>query len=205
MTEAEWLSCTDPLPMLDFLKGKASDRKLRLFAVAAFNCRGFDNRNDSNDDVVQGARHAAMVAELYADGNVTDQALEEARTGLLFQVLLRPQAWSAAKQSCRSTINLSCRQGRNSVDAMERQLCSLLHCTFGNPFHPITLDPSWLNPTLKTLAQKIYDDRTFDQFPILADSLLKLGCAVPEILDHLRGPGPHVRGCWSVDLVLGRG
>ena len=41
-------------------------------------------------------------------------------------------------------------------------------------------------------------------FPRLADSLVKSGCADHEILDHCRGPGPHVRGCWVSDLVLGK-
>jgi hypothetical protein len=54
------------------------------------------------------------------------------------------------------------------------------------------------------LAQAIYDDRTFDHLPILADALEEAGCSVKEMLDHLRGPGPHVRGCWAVDLLLGR-
>jgi hypothetical protein len=82
---------------------------------------------------------------------------------------------------------------------------SLLSDLFGNPFRPITLDSSWLTPTVKALARSIYDDRTFERLPILADELVKSGCAVPEILNHLRALGPHVRGCWVVDLVLGKG
>jgi len=74
----------------------------------------------------------------------------------------------------------------------------------GNPFHPIALDPAWLTPTVKALAQKLYDDRTFDRLPLLADELVKSGCADPEILKHLRVPEAHVRGCWALDLVLGK-
>jgi len=55
------------------------------------------------------------------------------------------------------------------------------------------------------LAQAIYDERAFDRLPILADTLASAGCAAPDILAHLRSPGPHVRGCWAVDLVLGKG
>jgi hypothetical protein len=75
---------------------------------------------------------------------------------------------------------------------------------FNNPFRPITLDPSWLTPKINVLAQAIYTDRALDQMPILADALEKAGCANPEILGHCRGPGPHVRGCWALDLLLGK-
>jgi hypothetical protein len=55
------------------------------------------------------------------------------------------------------------------------------------------------------LALDVYRDRAFDRLPILADALEDAGCTNSEVLGHLRGPGPHVRGCWAVDLVLGRG
>jgi hypothetical protein len=74
----------------------------------------------------------------------------------------------------------------------------------GNPFRSITLDPAWLTPTVIRLAQTIYDDRAFDRLPDLADALHESGCDNDEILGHCRGPGPHVRGCWAVDMVLGK-
>jgi hypothetical protein len=55
------------------------------------------------------------------------------------------------------------------------------------------------------LAQAIYDERAFDRLPILADALLDAGCDNEELLAHLRSEGPHVRGCWAVDLILGKG
>jgi len=54
------------------------------------------------------------------------------------------------------------------------------------------------------LASAIYDDRAFDRLPDLADGLEEAGCNSPEILTHCREPGPHVRGCWAVDLILGK-
>jgi hypothetical protein len=54
------------------------------------------------------------------------------------------------------------------------------------------------------LACAIYDDRAFEQLPILADALEEAGCDNADILAHCRGPGPHVRGCWLVDLLLGK-
>jgi hypothetical protein len=55
------------------------------------------------------------------------------------------------------------------------------------------------------LAHLIYDQRRFTDLPVLADALEEAGCTDQTILDHLRGPGPHVRGCWAVDLLLGKG
>ena len=69
---------------------------------------------------------------------------------------------------------------------------------------PIALDPSWLSPTVKALAQRIYDERTFDRLPLLADALEEAGCSYQDFLSHCQRPGPHVRGCWAVDLVLGQ-
>jgi hypothetical protein len=75
---------------------------------------------------------------------------------------------------------------------------------FGNPFRPITLDPSWLTATVTSLAQAIYEERAFDRLPVLADALEDAGCANAEILSHCRQPGEHVRGCWVVDLILSK-
>jgi hypothetical protein len=55
------------------------------------------------------------------------------------------------------------------------------------------------------LARTIYEGRAFDRLPMLADALVEAGCDNPDVLTHLRGDGPHVRGCWAVDLVLGKG
>ena len=85
--------------------------------------------------------------------------------------------------------------------------CRLLHCLLGNPFRPLLLAPSWVawnDGTVAKLAKGIYDDRAFDRLPVLADALEDAGCDNADILSHLRGPGPHVRGCWVVDLLLGK-
>jgi hypothetical protein len=82
--------------------------------------------------------------------------------------------------------------------------CRLLREVFGNPFSPIAVDPTWLTPTVLDLARKAYEDRAFDRLPILADALEDAGCENPSLLTHLRGPGPHVKGCWAVDLVLAK-
>ena len=66
------------------------------------------------------------------------------------------------------------------------------------------VDPNWLTPNVVMLAQAIYDERAFDRLPALADALEEVGCHDTHILGHCRQPGQHVRGCWVVDLVLGK-
>ena len=95
--------------------------------------------------------------------------------------------------------------------ALAQSSPSLLRCVFGNPFRPVTLDPSWRTPDVLSLAQAAYEQRTLpagtlepERLALLADALEDAGCDSAAILAHLRGPGPHVRGCWALDLLLGK-
>ena len=81
---------------------------------------------------------------------------------------------------------------------------ALVRCIFGNPFRPVTLDPGWITEAVVAVATGIYADRAWDRLPVLADALDDAGCDHPDIISHCRGPGPHARGCWVVDLVLGK-
>ena len=84
----------------------------------------------------------------------------------------------------------------------ERSLqAAILRDIFGNPFRPVTFSPSWQTDTAVTLASQMYDARDFSAMPILADALQDAGCDSADVLDHCREAGPHVRGCWVVDLV----
>jgi hypothetical protein len=82
--------------------------------------------------------------------------------------------------------------------------CYLLRCLIGNPFRSVAVDPGWLTPSVVELARTIYEGKACDRIPELADALEKTCCSDPNLLGHLRGPEPHVRGCWAVDLILGR-
>jgi hypothetical protein len=82
--------------------------------------------------------------------------------------------------------------------------CELLRCVFGNPFRPAVLKAAWLTPGVVGLVRTIYDDRAFDLLPVLADALEDAGCDDDDVLAHCRGPGTHTRGCWPVDLLLGK-
>jgi hypothetical protein len=75
---------------------------------------------------------------------------------------------------------------------------------FGDAFRPVTFDPAWRTDTVVSLAHQMYESRDFGVMPILADALQDAGCDNEDILNHCRGPGPHVRGCWAVDLVLAK-
>jgi len=82
---------------------------------------------------------------------------------------------------------------------------ALVRDIFGNPFRPVALDPSWLTSDVVALARGIYADRAFDRMPILADALQDAGCANDDVLNHCRDAAQvHVRGCWVVDLLLGK-
>ncbi len=83
-----------------------------------------------------------------------------------------------------------------------------MRCLFGPIlFRPTALSPScmaWNDGAVRKMAQLIYDDRAFDRLPLLADALEDAGCTDADILDHCRGGAEHVRGCWVVDLLLGK-
>jgi hypothetical protein len=88
--------------------------------------------------------------------------------------------------------------------ATRNVLCHIVRDIFGNPFRPVAFDPSWWTSTAVGLATAMYESRDFAAMPILADALEEAGCDEPSVLAHCRGDGPHVRGCWVVDLVLGK-
>jgi hypothetical protein len=105
-------------------------------------------------------------------------------------------------------------EAQREWEAWTKDTINLLRDIFGNPFRPLIVEPSWLTwngGTVLKLAQVIYDERLLpdcslapDRLAILADALEGAGCDNTDILDHCRGPGPHVRGCWVVDLLLSK-
>ncbi len=217
MTEEEWLTCVDPMPMLGFLRGKASDRKLRLFAVAC--CRriwhlltdersrkavevaeGFAYGMNTRSELLQSWAGAEAVVDPWAS---TDEAQEhpswrqtrmETHAGYLVACASDPDVRFAGVYDI---IRVSSSEERNHQSTTFRDI-------FGNPFRTVAFNPAWRSPKVVALAQAIYDERAFDRLPTLADELEKAGCDDAEILAHCHQPGPHVRGCWALDLVLGK-
>jgi hypothetical protein len=207
MTEADWLVATDPRPMLAFLVNEASDRKLRLFACA--NCRRMEELMD--DDRL---RDAVDVAERYADGLAREReraaAAENVNATNWITYLSAPAVRALQRDATLAATEVSALSTDYAVDARKpppaeaAAQVGLLRCIFGNPFRPFAPGRSWLTSTVRTLAEGIYADRAFDRVPILADALQDAGCNHPDMLAHCRGTGPHARGCWVVDLILGK-
>jgi hypothetical protein len=215
MNEEDWLACADPRAMLPFLTSVASDRKARLCAVAF--CRR-DPLYISNGN----ARRVVLMAEAFADGLVDEAALESV-TGYnadedpALEAASSPSpGWPFVNHAAR-TADLVCwwradptGNQRGTPDFLKRvvaekaELSRIVRDIFGNPFHPMSFSPQWRTDTAVALAKQMYESRDFGAMPILADALQDAGCESGELLHHCRGEGPHVRGCWVVDLVLGK-
>jgi hypothetical protein len=230
MTEAEWLACDDPTPMLDFLRGKASDRKIRLYATAWCRRGWAVLTNPASQRAVEASERfaddPATLGELEAASGRAREQLRSAgpralprskaavaHLGLLAAVWVSsPGAWDAAEAARAWWGTARSRAQSEELDARERrERAGLLRDLFGNPFRPVNLSRSWLTPDVLPLAQAAYDNRTLpagtlepERLALLADALEEAGCDNADILGHLRGEGPHVRGCWAVDLVLGK-
>lgn len=197
MTESEWLACTDPEPMLAFLRNQASARKLRLFAVAC--SRRVWHRIDDL------GRAAVEMAELFADASMTVDQLRMAR--LACRGAGENAAWYAAASDPWKAAGNAARSARSG--AAEQMLeseaqANLLRDIMGNPFHTVAFNPSWLSSAVVSLAQSIYDEKDFARMPELAVALDSAGCQDQSILAHGRQEPLHSRGCWVMDLLLGK-
>jgi hypothetical protein len=219
MTEAEWLTAGSVPSWEEWIKLRPrSPRKERLFACAC--CRRlWDRLHDKR------GRAAVVAAEQFADGLIDREALARARSAAAravndamaadrqpgavpehvammtthtpeAEVFLHGHAWAG---------NVAERLGIIPVASAAGYVhAALLRDIFGNPFRPVLADPSWHTSTVVALARGMYESRNFSAMPILADALQDAGCDNSDILNHCRGTGPHVRGCWVVDLVLGK-
>ncbi len=208
MTEEEWLAEQSMHAMFCELGQLATHRKLRLLACAC--CRRF------SDQLSRSALDGLLVAELYVDGKAkkgelrTGKLSREDRGRLVQAVELATSkhASSGTLQFSLSYAALAAAQRDNTEDdwqavaAEHRAQLTLLRDIFGNPFRPVTFSPAWRTDTAIALAKQMYESREFSAMPILADALQDAGCDSDEVLSHCRGVGPHVRGCWVVDLVL---
>jgi hypothetical protein len=199
MTEAEWQACGNPSTMISYLKGRSSHRKFRL-AACEF-CRAVSHLFPAiaYHNLIECADH-------FADGIAKSHQLALKRLSVFrhsnsslaraIRWVTNPSASYAAKKTAELTQRL---QGDHCIDQSQ-----ILRDIFGNPFRSVNVDPCWLSSTVLVLARQMYDSRDFSAMPILADALQDSGCDNADILNHCRGPGPHVRGCWLLDKLLAR-
>ena len=211
--------------MLDFLRGKVGNRKLWLYAVAC--CQ-----RTAHLYPTEGRRTSLSVLERWAEGLATIEEVGAAiRTALegweperereiivrelvadtLLAFFDHPSdafevAWVASFRSS-DAVRMSERNDQGVATVESRQQASLLREIMGNPFRHVAVDPSWLawnGGTVGKFAQAIYDERAFNRLPLLAEAFEEAGCHDPDPLAHCRQPGEHVRGCWVLDLLLGK-
>jgi hypothetical protein len=233
VTEAEWLASADPEGMYRFLyehhgasRRKVGKRKTKLFACAS--CRLYGDAL-SDPRSVAAVEHAEALADGTADPTQTAALAEGARRALL-EATKAPRSlgvsvWNVpAVRAAEAAFNVVTAPAgradghwayRNQMESdaecerawreQRRVLADLLRDIFGNPFRPVAVSRKWLTSDVRALARGVYDDRAFDRMPILADALQDAGCDNDGVLSHCRGGGPHVRGCWVVDMVLGKG
>jgi hypothetical protein len=180
----------------------------------------------------QKLERALGVVEQFAEGAVGTDALAEARRGAEDSVYVPPSVdyggetgldheaaavvAAAVEHPVPEDVLAACWRATDSQSAdtpsgegrrpteEARWQTMVLRDVSGNPFRPITFSSDWRTEAALALARQAYASRNFSPMPILADALQDAGCDNAAILDHCRGPGPHVRGCWVVDLVTGK-
>jgi hypothetical protein len=205
MDESAWLEAVEPYAMLQLISAQATDRKLRLFACVCF------RRMIGHDDII-------VTAEAFADGAIPYRQLS-------FEADFSPFGDRLAVRDIRECITQLCYGLANDQLALVQEAeaartealweqAVLLRDLF-SPFRPASpLSPSvlvWREGVVSRLAQAAYQERERDgqlspkRLAVLADALEEAGYNDVQLLEHLRSPGPHYRGCWAVDALLGRG
>jgi hypothetical protein len=208
MTEADWLACTDPDWMLVFLRGRASERKLRLFACACVR-RVWHLIADAR------SRAAVEFSERFAEGLVGWEeqllafvAAQDARGAFAWPARLT--LWADAHGVA---VGAAATLGREGKAVPPETLCALLR-DFFCPFRPVAVDGawrSWNGGAVARLAQAAYEERHLPaglldsaRLAVMADALEEAGCGDADLLGHLRSGGEHVRGCHVLDALLGK-
>jgi hypothetical protein len=209
MTEQEWLENYNPNAMLRFAweRGLRSGRKHRLFVCSVCRLRGLP---------ADRGWKAVEVVERYVDGRATDDELRKARTGArvaarVYSYCNPSKAVVRAVRPRNGDDDEATRPGRSTYVCIG-DLTALVLDIFGClPFRAVAVKPAWRTRTVKQLARAAYEERELPvgyldplRLAVLGDALEDAGCTDADILVHLRSKGRHVRGCWALDLVLGK-
>ena len=162
MTEQEWLACSTTYPMWEFLYSKStSQRKLRLYACGC--CRFIPEYMESNND-----RKGLELTELDVDTALDDEAFNHIEEEWDIR-WYRRDGWDAVERATESYYNAAENRGRlleleKDAHEIERNrifgmLVAFIRDIFGNPFHPIAINPNWLTSTVVSLATVAYEER----------------------------------------------
>jgi hypothetical protein len=211
---------TEPGVMLRHLGDGVSTRKLRLLLCGQARTEG---RGSEDDRVWEAIEAAEAAADAHVGFAALARAAAAARTAVSKPERRAPRrcARSDRARFAYGPSGSAARLARFAADpALDRNLAEqavwrltlarrcvlsgLVRDVFGNPFRPVAFDPAWRTADTLGLARAIHEDRAFDRLPFLSDALMDAGCDEEQVIEHCRGDGPHVRGCWVVDLVLGR-
>jgi hypothetical protein len=215
MTEAEWLTSEDPERMYPVAReqlerGPRSRRKEAFFGAACCRlvwplvrldkrCRRAVEYNERQFDRPLPLR---KTDELY--WNAKQAAEDPANEKTPFLLEAANLVYDSGSPAAVIRWLLHGLEGWGDRQERARQVAGIMRDVVGNPFRPVAVQPGWLTPAVVSLAQEVYDSRDFSALPVLADALEDAGCDSADVLAHCRGPGPHVRGCWVVDLLLGK-
>ncbi len=228
LTEAQWLECKSiTLPVMRAMRKHGSDRKFYLAAAASLRQIEHlltDPRSRAVIEVVErfadgqasvGDMKAAEALAAAADFcgppmQATKEDMKRQYAGMAAMHAATPPAEAPVPRrgtrgiwvSMYGAIDNATNAG-NPRETRPRH-AAILRDILGNPFRPVTVDPAWKTSNVLGLAQAIYEERAFDRMPILADALEEAGCQNESLLSHCRLGGEHVRGCWVVDLLLGK-
>ena len=221
MTEEEWLNAAGPKAIVPAVGGQPA-RKRRLWAIACvrrlvdcwngfgdFYAAALGAGDAYADDAAQRAALVAVRRRVAAEQRELESSHDEYRyyfTCICWAVWLAldPADVNLAELAIRVSDATHDRYERPDWEAEDRVYGSVARCVFGNPYRSVASDRRWRTADVLGMARGIYEERAFDRLPILADALQDAGCADEQLLGHGRGPGPHVRGYWVVDLVLGK-
>jgi hypothetical protein len=209
-----WLTSGDPNDLIRFARPRESTRKLALLAAAITRrwewlSADFERAIETLERFADGEAtraDAKTAADAINGGSPLGLAPPVGHARQLLQNAAGPSLNTIVQDVYRVEISRNS-PARGKRDAFRREFAAIAQLrrdVFGNPSRPVPFSPAWRTDTAVTLARQMYDARDFAAVPILADALQDAGCDSDEVLDHCRGPGPHVRGCWVVDLVLGK-
>ncbi len=199
MIEVEWLANENPVPMVEFVRTqpRASPRVLRLFLAAFWAWQVPRLKTATEQRRLRG--RVKLVKQWAESGKQPEKVAAEENTSVVF---FNADAGTAAFETARAPTYW----GERGKEATAIQPHFLREIFGPYPFRKVVADPAWLTSTVLTLAEGIYKEEAFDRMPILADALQDAGCGDEELLSHCRDTAVmHVRGCWVLDLLLGKG